>query len=208
VEGGLIDVDDRRALLAIAREAIRARLRGDDSERGAFAVLIRRFVPGAAGPKPAIDDSVLGRPAAAFVTLRTGDHLRGCIGHLELDRPLIAVVARAAAAAAFEDPRFPPVTAGELDGLSIEVSVLGPFVPVPDPSAIEVGRHGLVVRSGWRRGLLLPQVAPEWGWTREEFLAQTCLKAGLPMDAWKKGAEILCFEAEVFGELPNSSAKS
>jgi hypothetical protein len=204
VEGGLIDSGGRRALLAIAREAIRAHLGGDEPDR------LRQGYGGPPKLHAKAEGSLhagafhgsLARPAAAFVTLRKGEHLRGCIGHLEPDRPLAAVVARAAVAAAFEDPRFPPVTSGELDDLSIEISVLGPLAPVPDPSTIEVGRHGLIVRSGWRRGLLLPQVAPEWGWTREEFLAQTCLKAGLPADAWRKGTgtEILCFEAEVFGE--------
>jgi AmmeMemoRadiSam system protein A len=196
VEGCLIEAGDRRTLLAIAREAIRAKLRGDDR----VAILVGRWLPGTDDPKGSFHEGALGRPGAAFVTLRSRERLRGCIGHLEPDRPLAAVVANAAVAAAFEDPRFPPVAAGELDDLTIEISVLGPFVPVPDPLTIEVGRHGLVVRSGWRRGLLLPQVAPEWGWTREEFLAQTCLKAGLPADAWRKGTEIFCFEAEVFGE--------
>jgi AmmeMemoRadiSam system protein A len=172
---------DKLALLAIARDAIRARLAKEPPARMDVA-------------------GAIARPAAAFVTLRRDAHLRGCIGHLELDRPLAAVVARAAVAAALEDPRFPPVTPAELDAVTIEISVLGPMRRVLDWSAIEVGRHGLVVQSGRARGLLLPQVAVEWRWDVETFLGQTCLKAGLGADAWRTGAEILCFEADVFGE--------
>jgi AmmeMemoRadiSam system protein A len=148
--------------------------------------------------------AVLSRPSPAFVTLRCGDELRGCIGHLEADRPLADVVARAAVAAATEDPRFPPVTAAELDELAVEISVLGPMQLVSDPMTIEVGRHGLVVHAGARRGLLLPQVASEWGWDRETFLEQLCVKAGLPRGAWRT-AELFIFEAEVFGDQVRSS---
>jgi uncharacterized protein len=191
VESLTLDVDARRALLQIAREAIRSRLsrgtRHEDTARGAR--------PEARGP-----EDHLSRRCPAFVTLRRGDQLRGCIGHVEADRPLVDVIARAAIAAALEDPRFPPVTVAELDEISIEISVLGPMQRVTDLSTIEVGRHGLVVQSGARRGLLLPQVPTEWGWDRETFLDQLCLKAGLPRGAWRTDAEILCFEADVFGD--------
>ena len=139
-------------------------------------------------------------PGAAFVTLHRGGHLRGCIGHIEFDEPLGAVIARGAVAAASSDPRFPPVSAAELPELEIELSLLGPLEAIATPDDIEVGRHGLVVEHGRHRGLLLPQVAPEWGWDRETFLAQTCHKAGLPRDAWKQRAKVWRFEAEVFGE--------
>jgi uncharacterized protein len=182
VENLILDADDRRVLLEIAREAIRLRLSAAPS------------------PRPHAPSERLSRSGAAFVTLRRGDQLRGCIGHVEADRPLVDVIVRAAVAAALEDPRFPPVTAAELDEISIEISVLGPMRPVTDPLTIEVGRHGLVVQSGTKRGLLLPQVPTEWGWDRETFLGQLCLKAGLPRGAWRTGAEILCFEADVFGE--------
>jgi len=104
--------------------------------------------------------------------------------------------------AAQEDPRFQPVRAAELDGLDVEVSVLGPLERIDpnDPATIVIGTHGLVVEQGARRGLLLPQVAIEWRWGREQFLAQTCIKAGLPADAWRRGATVYRFAADVFGD--------
>jgi uncharacterized protein (TIGR00296 family) len=110
-------------------------------------------------------------------------------------------VARVAISAAREDPRFEPVRPAELDDLDVEVSVLGPLEAIDpgDAGAIEIGRHGLVVEQGPRRGLLLPQVATEWGWGPEEFLSQTCAKAGLPPDAWRRGARVYRFAADVFG---------
>jgi AmmeMemoRadiSam system protein A len=188
---------DRRALLLIAREAIRSRLGAGSAPASAANPRLSRF--GEAGSEAPGPDDPLARACPAFVTLRRGAELRGCIGHLECDRPLADVVARAAIAAALEDPRFPPVTAAELEVLSIEISVLGPMQPVTDPSTIEVGRHGLVVHAGSRRGLLLPQVASEWGWDRETFLEQLCLKAGLSRGAWRT-AQLFTFEAEVFGD--------
>jgi AmmeMemoRadiSam system protein A len=111
-------------------------------------------------------------------------------------------VARCAADAASEDPRFPAVSPDEIPELSIEVSVLGPLEEIDprDPSAIVIGKHGLVAEQSVRRGLLLPQVATEWGWTVEQFLRQTCIKAGLRGDAWQHGARIYRFDAEVFGD--------
>jgi len=137
-------------------------------------------------------------PRGAFVTLRKGGELRGCIGYTEPILPLSQAVIRCAIFAATQDPRFPPVTAAELGSLAYEISVLTPPRKIDDPRLVEVGRHGLVIARGDFRGLLLPQVAVENGWRREEFLAQTCLKAGLPADAWRKGAEIYVFEALVF----------
>src|SRR5262249_36825734 len=124
-----------------------------------------------------------------------------CIGTLECRRPLVEEVARVAVCAAREDPRFAPLTASELDGLDVEVSVLGPLEPIDpgDPGAFAIGRHGLVVEQGARRGLLLPQVAIEHHWSREAFLSQTCVKAGLPPDAWRRGATVYRFAADVFG---------
>lgn len=170
---------DRRRLLEVAREAIAARLRGVPYD-----------------PPPA--EGALAARAGAFVSVHRGVELRGCIGYVERDRPLVEVVARAAAAAATEDPRFPPVTEAELPHLTLEISVLGPVEPVDRIDEIVVGRHGLIVEDGWRRGLLLPQVATEWGWDRDAFLDHTCLKAGLPADAWRRGARVFRFEAEVF----------
>lgn len=134
----------------------------------------------------------------AFVTLTIKDELRGCIGFIEPITPLAQAVLRCAIFAASEDPRFGPVRPSELKDLEYEVSVLTPLQKITDPSLIQVGRHGLVISQGGRRGLLLPQVATENHWDREEFLRQTCLKAGLSPDAWKRGAEIWAFEAIVF----------
>ncbi|MCU1384350.1 MAG: AMMECR1-domain protein [Acidobacteria bacterium] len=172
---------DRQLLLQLAREAIAAHV-------GAAPA----HVPGAAG--------VLAQPGGAFVTLHKDGDLRGCIGHIEPTEPLGRVVPRCAVAAASTDPRFPPMAADELDAIDIEISLLGPLEPVTDAADVIVGRHGLVVERGWQRGLLLPQVATEWGWDADAFLAHTCQKAGLPRDAWQKGAKVWRFEAEVFGE--------
>ena len=172
---------DRELLLRLAREAIAAHVGGAPAH-----------VPASYG--------VLARPGGAFVTLHKHGDLRGCIGHIEATEPLGTVVPRCAVAACSTDPRFPPVTGSELAQLDIEISLLGPLEPIAIPADIEVGRHGLVVERGWQRGLLLPQVATEWHWDAETFLAQTCHKAGLPHDAWKKDAKIWRFEAEVFGE--------
>jgi len=139
---------------------------------------------------------------AAFVTLTKGGHLRGCIGYTEPIHPLHQTIASCAVSAAFSDPRFPPLRADELSQIQIEISVLSPLEKIQDISEIEVGVHGLFITKGFYRGLLLPQVATEYGWDRETFLEQTCYKAGLPADAWKKGAEIHIFSAEIFHEQP------
>ena len=138
--------------------------------------------------------------AGAFVSLHRRGGLRGCIGQPEPRDHLGEVVVHCARAAALEDPRFAPVQPDELPTIDVEVSVLTPPVLVADVATIVVGRHGLIVSRDGRRGLLLPQVAVEWGWTRDEFLAHTCRKAGLPADAWRRGAEVFAFEAEIFSE--------
>lgn len=134
----------------------------------------------------------------AFVTLRRGGYLRGCIGYIEPVLPLYETVIRAAIMAALKDTRFPPVKTEELDDLAIEISVLSVPKKINDPRIIEVGTHGLIIAKGDKKGLLLPQVPVENNWSREEFLQQTCQKAGLPRDAWKSGAEIYIFETIVF----------
>ena len=139
----------------------------------------------------------------AFVTLLAGGKLRGCLGHIPSDRPVGHVVAGMAGAVACEDPRFPPVAAGELAGVRIEISVLGETAVLapPRPVGIVVGRDGLMVRWGGALGVLLPQVAVEHGWTAEAFLNATCRKAGLAADAWHEpGVDVLTFQADVFGE--------
>lgn len=147
-------------------------------------------------------DIELPESAGVFVTIKRRGRLRGCLGTLQCSRGLAGEVARCAADAASRDPRFPPVSSDEIPELSIEVSVLTPLEEIDpaDPAAIAIGRHGLVAEQGIRRGLLLPQVATEWGWTAEQFLRQTCVKAGLHGDAWQNGARIYRFDAEVFGD--------
>jgi AmmeMemoRadiSam system protein B/AmmeMemoRadiSam system protein A len=134
----------------------------------------------------------------AFVTLKKTGQLRGCIGFIEPMFPLYEAIIRAAIYAAVQDPRFPPVSREEFKDLDLEISVLTPPQKIDDPTLVRVGKHGLVISQGDKKGLLLPQVPVENRWSRETFLDQACVKAGLPPDAWKKGAEIFVFEAIVF----------
>lgn len=142
----------------------------------------------------------------AFVTLTERGELRGCIGHLRSEQELHITVQQMAIAAATEDPRFRPVSAAELEEVHIEISVLSPMIKVADVQEIEIGRDGLYIVSGFQSGVLLPQVATEWGWDREEFLQQVCRKAGLPRTAWKTGATLYRFSAQVFDEQPNAKS--
>src|ERR1017187_1393954 len=135
----------------------------------------------------------------AFTTLHLDGRLRGCIGYVIPVHSLYQTVAETAEAAAFDDPRFQPVTDEEAPQLSIEISVLSPLRPIR-PEEVVTGVHGLIVTKGGRRGLLLPQGPVEWRWDRETFLSQTCLKAGLPPDAWMQDIDLQAFTAEVFGE--------
>lgn len=149
---------------------------------------------------------VVQKPHGAFVTLHKNGRLRGCIGYIEPVKPLIQTVEEVALKAAFDDPRFPPLTPEEFDQILIEISVLSPLEPVHDVSTIEVGKHGLIVELAGYRGLLLPQVATEYGWDAKTFLDNTALKAGLPQDAWQHpDARIFKFSAEVFGEEHEAS---
>jgi uncharacterized protein len=177
--------EQRTRLLTIAREAIAAMLDGRKLE-----VNLSEF------------DEVLRRPAGAFVSLHTKDgDLRGCIGSIHPVAPLCQAVSGSAINAAFRDPRFYPVRKDELANLHIEISVMGPIEPVRTPDEIEVGRDGLIVSRGGNAGLLLPQVATDYGWGREDFLRHTCIKAGLPPDSWQApGCRIERFSAEVFSE--------
>lgn len=145
-------------------------------------------------------DPELAKRSGVFVTLNKGGQLRGCIGYVQAVKPLYQAVAEMAVEAALNDPRFNPVDLEELDKLDIEISVMSPLEKIDDVNKIEVGTHGIMIKKGFYSGLLLPQVATEYGWSREEFLCQTCSKAGLPTDEWGKGAEIYIFSAEVFGE--------
>jgi AmmeMemoRadiSam system protein A len=175
----------------------------EESERKNLLGIARRAMEGyiGAGKIPPEEGArgTLSAPGAAFVTLTKNGRLRGCIGYTEAVAPLFKVVQECAVAAATEDPRFPPVSSNELPSLRVEISVLTPLVPIR-PEEVEVGRHGLMVAQGRMRGLLLPQVPVEWGWDRETFLDQACVKAGLPPSAWRQGATLRAFTAEVFGE--------
>lgn len=136
----------------------------------------------------------------AFVTLQLRNRLRGCIGQIVSDQPLVRVVAHCARAAALEDARFAPVRPHEVGGIEIEISVLSPLVDIT-PERVEVGKHGLVVSRGWQRGVLLPQVAPELHLSALKFLEETCVKAGLERDAWKDPeTQVQAFTAEIFRE--------
>lgn len=146
-------------------------------------------------------------PCGAFVTLTERGRLRGCIGHIEPIRPLYFTVRECARAAALDDPRFHPVTPTELSLLHIEISILSPLVDIA-PEQVEVGRHGLLISRGGRRGLLLPQVAEEWNWDREQFLQETCMKAGLPTNAWQHGARIQAFTVQILKEPPTPARSS
>jgi AmmeMemoRadiSam system protein A len=166
------DPDERKILLQIAHESILS------------------FSP----PSPH-----LAEPRGVFTTLYSDQKLRGCVGYPTAILPLYRAVAETARAAANDDPRFPAVSLSEARQLQISISVLSPLHTVL-PDQIEIGIHGLVISQGTRRGLLLPQVPLEHGWDREVFLEQTCMKAGLASDAWRGGAHIEAFTAEVFAD--------
>jgi AmmeMemoRadiSam system protein A len=174
------DPDERRMLLQIAHESILALAEGRDVS---FPV-----------PSPH-----LAEPRGVFTTIYSDGKLRGCVGFPTPTLSLFKAVAETARAAASEDPRFAPVSLVEVRTVRISISILSPLSSTT-PSEVEIGRHGLVISQGTRRGLLLPQVPVEHGWDRNTFLDQTCLKAGLPHDAWRTGAHIEAFTAEVFGD--------
>jgi AmmeMemoRadiSam system protein A len=172
--------EERRQLLALAHGAILAALEDKEID----------LTPPSAH---------LAQPRGAFTTWHLHGQLRGCVGYVLAMHPLYRTVAETAVAAAFHDTRFYPVSAAEAPELEAEISVLSPLRPIR-PEEIQIGRHGLVIGLGRQRGLLLPQVPGEYGWNVETFLEETCHKAGLPGDAWRKGAIIEGFTAEVFGD--------
>ncbi len=170
--------EERRSLLTLARAAIASALEGKSVDT-----------------TPPSEH--LAEHRGAFTTLTIEGELRGCVGYVFPNYSLYRTIAETAVSAATNDTRFTPVTRDELPKLEYEISVLSPLQPI-DPEDVEVGKHGLVVTFGGRRGLLLPQVPVERGWDRETFLAQTCMKAGLPADAWQRGATLQGFTAEIF----------
>lgn len=161
---------------------------------------IRDYLKSGQRQKIQTDDALFLEKRGAFVTLKKSGRLRGCIGRIAADEPLIKVICDMAIEAATADPRFPSVSESELDSIGLEISVMSPIEQITDISKIKVGTHGIIIRKGFASGLLLPQVAAEYGWNTEQFLEQTCVKAGLNRDDWKKGAKIFIFSAEVFGE--------
>ncbi len=182
-EEGKLSIEEKRELIKIARKSIEEGLQG------------KRYVP----VEP--QNERLRKFQGAFVTLKEHGRLRGCIGYIEGIKPLYLTVAEVAYAAAFEDPRFPPLKKEEFSKIEIEITVLSPLRRIKDPKEVVVGKHGVLIRRGFYQGVLLPQVPIEEGWDRETFLAHTCLKAGLSLDCWKDpSTEIYVFTGEVFSE--------
>lgn len=176
----LLDKETKKNLLKLARLTIKNKLKKEEEKIDFKFPKIKR---------------------GAFVTLHKHGELRGCIGTFRSDRNIEDVVKDMALAASFEDPRFSPLEPQELDEVDIEISVLSPLRKINSIEEIEVGKHGLYISRGFRSGVLLPQVATEYNWDRETFLVHTCVKAGLPEDAWKDPiTKIEVFSAEVFGE--------
>jgi AmmeMemoRadiSam system protein A len=172
--------EERSLLLRLAHQAIVSRLEGRE-------VL------------PAPYSEHLSESRGVFTTIYSDRKLRGCVGYPEALTPLFRAVIETAQGAAFDDPRFPPLTLAEAMQLQISLSVLSPLVSIAAEEVV-VGRHGLIVSYKGQRGLLLPQVPVEHGWDRITFLEQTCRKAGIPLDAWQHGAKVEAFTAEVFGD--------
>jgi AmmeMemoRadiSam system protein A len=171
---------DQATLLQIARDSVQAHL-------------ARQIVE-----LPLISAGDLAQRRGVFVSIHHGNNLRGCVGSVDPQNFLYQEVAGFAVAAASRDPRFKPLQASEMHEVDFEISILSPAEEVFDLTCIEIGMHGLIISRGNARGLLLPQVAVQHQWDREQFLGETCRKAGLPPTAWKQGAAVQRFTAEVF----------
>ncbi|MBL7961145.1 AmmeMemoRadiSam system protein A [bacterium] len=182
----ILSSEEKKILLDIARQSIISSVKGV--------------------PVPDLEENysispTLEMKAGAFVTIEIDQRLRGCVGFIQSNEPLAETVSKAAVSAALHDNRFNPLTVGELGNIEIEISVLSPMKKVKDVESIIPGQHGLLIESGFHHGLLLPQVATEYRWDRKTFLEQTCVKAGLPKDAWKRPETIIySFTALVFNE--------
>jgi AmmeMemoRadiSam system protein A len=175
-----LNKQDQETLLQIARDSVMAHLLGQQLEL------------------PSIASEDLRQTRGVFVSIHFGTNLRGCVGTIDPADPLYQSVSGCAVAAASRDSRFKPIQLSELPEAEFEISVLSPIEVVTDLQSIEIGTHGLIVSRGNAKGLLLPQVAVHQQWDRERFLGETCRKAGLPPTAWKQGATIQRFTAEVF----------
>lgn len=178
----VLSVEEKKELLEIAREAI-----------------ITSIHSGSVLPREVSSPNLLAL-RGCFVCVKINGALRGCIGNFIADKPLYRLVQEMAVAAATKDPRFYPMKKHDLDNFDLEISVLSPLRKVDSAEEVEVGTHGIYLEKNFSRGVLLPQVAVEYGWDRETFLAQTSVKAGLERDDWQEGADIYVFSAEVFNE--------
>jgi len=179
----MLSENDASILLEIARTAITSLVNKQDYQ-----------------PTPR-EEKALNQRSGCFVTIKQGGQLRGCIGNFQSERPLFIEIADMAVASASKDPRFHPLEADELNNFSLEISVLSPLEKIEDVELIEVGTHGIYLEKNFSRGVLLPQVATEYGWDRLTFLQQTCLKAGLSKDAWQEAdTDIYIFSAQIIKE--------
>lgn len=179
----MLSDSEKKTLLSIAREAIVHLLNGEQYTPKTYA------------------EAALTQHSGCFVTITQNGQLRGCIGNFQSQQPLYLEVSTMAVAAASQDPRFPPLSHADLDNFSLEITVLSPLEKIDNVNQIEVGKHGIYIIKRLNRGVLLPQVATEYGWDREMFLRQTCAKAGLVDDAWQHpDAEIYIFSGQIFHE--------
>ena len=184
----LLTAEEQKILLDVAREAVRA------------CTLREESAP------PVIDTPRLQENRGCFVCIKIDGILRGCIGNFISDKPLYLLVREMAQAASCRDPRFYPMKPEDLERFELEISVLTPMQKISSIEEIQVGTHGLYIEKNSFRGVLLPQVATEYGWDREMFLGQTCLKAGLKKTDWQEGADINIFSAQVFSESSFAAA--
>ena len=182
--------DERRQLLQIAREAITS------------------LITSGSVPIREVKSEKLNAMFGCFVTIKKDGKLRGCIGNFISDKPLHKLVQEMASAAATKDPRFYPMKKTDLENFTLEISVLSPLQKISSIDEIQVGTHGIYMERNVHRGVLLPQVAAEYGWDRETFLQQTAMKAGMGKDDWKENTDIYIFSAEVFNEDEVGPAKT
>jgi AmmeMemoRadiSam system protein A len=178
----LLTKKEQKELLKIARETI-------------IEHVTNRKVPAVVTALPGLN-----LHSGCFVTIKQKGELRGCIGNFVSDQPLYQLVQEMAVSAATRDPRFYPMKVNDLADFTLDISVLSPLVKADSVEEIQVGKHGIYIVKGSYRGVLLPQVAREYGWNRDQFLQHTCIKAGLPEDAWQGECDIYIFSAQVFGE--------
>jgi len=179
----MLSEEQKKFLLNLARETIKAEI-----EKSKLSITCP-------------DEPLYQRKTGGFVTLHKAGKLRGCIGYVIAYKTMFETIKEMAKAAAFSDPRFPPLRKSELENIEIEISILSELISVQSVDEIKIGRDGLLIQNNFTSGLLLPQVATEWKWDRKTFLEQTCNKAGLNRNCWQQpDTEILRFSAEIFSE--------